>query len=104
MGLVGEPQVSLAEALQEARPDRLDDIDGIELRAEPLWNLTPDHLAEVGFVGQKRLLDRIDLSIVQPLEELPREFIAPRFRSDVAVLDRVSHLGLLPEAEVLHVT
>src|SRR4051794_28262824 len=83
VGLVGEPQLSLAEALQDACPDRLDDIDGIELRPEALRDLAANHHAEMGFVGLEGLLDRIDIAIVQPLEELEREFIALRFRRGV---------------------
>jgi hypothetical protein len=95
MRLVGEPQLSLAETLQDARPDRLYNIDGIKLRTEALWDLTPNHRAEMGFVDQESLLDRIDLAIVQPLEKLRREFVVLRFRSGFAILDRVAHLVLL---------
>src|SRR6516164_9126620 len=56
MAGVGEVPAGGAEAVQHVGPDRLNNVDRIELGAEPRRQLPPYDFAQVWLVGQKDLL------------------------------------------------
>src|SRR5262249_51816360 len=69
VGLIGEVPPALPEVVEQAHPDRLNNVSGITLGTEPRGHLPPhDHL-QIRRGGPEGLLDSRTVPTVQTLEK-----------------------------------
>jgi hypothetical protein len=91
VGFVAELPMILAQALQETRPNRLNDVAGIKFSPESPGELAPYEHAEMRLVGREDLVDRIGIAVVQPLMGLERADVVPAIPGGIDALRALSH-------------
>ncbi len=65
---IGEAPAPLSKAIQNVHPDRLDDVNGVELGAQIPRELAAHHHAQIRLVGKKGPFDGRLIAAVQLLQ------------------------------------